>query len=119
MIESIKAKKAMESGFSAVCAWCEHYHIQLGQSDGKTFNCGKECNGPGGDRPMAFPQYKGPMQSALASMCFICGGEAGAAVDIHGHGVLGVCEEHIGYLKDMLSRPGIKVNVKEEQVVTF
>jgi len=101
------AKREIEAGLSAVCAWCEHWHN--GKDQWTVTKCGQmECGGPGANPAMAFPKYKGPWQNNLIKLCFICGEEPDAAVEIHGKGFLGVCKKHIVPLKRMLDRPGGK-----------
>lgn len=119
MISREIAIQAIEGGLAAICAWCEHYHTQASQHVNEKFRCGKRCGGPGADTPMAFPLYKGPMAGRLTAMCFVCGGDADAAVDVGGDGMVGVCEQHISLLRKMLARFGKKVNVKERKVVEF
>ena len=67
----------------------------------------------------AFPEYKGPMKNRLAAICYICGNEADAGIQIGG-GMIGVCNRpgpmgrtHIDVFKKMITKPGKKLVVNE------
>lgn len=124
MINRIKAQWAIKSGLSAVCANCIHYWARQEQVDeARPFEhfkpaeagCGKDCGGPIMNR--AFPLYEGPFKDKLASICFICGEEAHASVEMHGRGYLGVCEDHIDQFKRMLGKPGAPPPTVRERIV--
>jgi hypothetical protein len=110
MLTAEMAKAEIETGLSAVCAWCEHWH------ENKERDCGRDCGGPG-SKMKAFPAYKGPWEGNLINMCYICGKEPDAAIELGG-GMLGVCKEHLEHFKKMIKRqPGDKLPVVKEQVV--
>ena len=93
----------VKSGTSFICATCKNYwwgaEGKLGYC--KAMHDRKECSGPlGGD---VFPLYDGPIDQ-LWLVCFVCGDESDAAVDVHGKGLVGVCKGHIDVLKEY-SRP--------------
>jgi len=114
MLDKVKAEQAVKSGLAAICAWCEHYWIARDLKPENHSGCVRyECGGPLAHK--AFPSYKGPW-SPKAKFCFLCGKSADAMVDIHHHGELGVCGEHIQKLKELLAEKGKKVVVREEVV---
>ena len=88
MITAEMAEGAIKRGMSAACAWCERYWEAraAGATDG---SCGAiACGGP--IRDMTFPMYRGPM--ILTKMCYLCGAQAEAAIEIRGQGSVGVCK---------------------------
>ena len=117
MLTAEMAKREMETGLSAVCAWCEHWHSGK-FFDGRAGCLRSGCGGPGGRPPRAFPQYKGPLQGQLASICFICGKDADASVEFHGgKGMIGVCDAHTVILKKLLLMHGGRSPVVSERWV--
>ncbi len=87
MITSEMAMLEMSTGLSSVCAWCEHWHEAKDRN--VEVDCGRlKCGGPSVGR--GFPAYKGPMAGHLSEICFICGKNPDAAVDI-GQKMIGVC----------------------------
>ena len=111
MIEILKAEQAINSGLVAICAWCEHYWNATDQRPVNHSGCvmGK-CGGP--LMRKAFPLYKGPWK-IKTKYCFICGKESTASVDINNQGMIGICEEHIPKLKELL-KTGKPVVIKEK-----
>ena len=83
MINEKLAKIEIKTGLSAVCAWCEHYHN--GKKEGKVCCGKKECG-----LLYGFIKYKGPMESRLASFCFICGKNSESVIEIKGR-MVGIC----------------------------
>jgi len=105
----------MQTGLCAVCAWCEHWHEAKEKRNlGQQMTCDKDCGGPSSLR--AFPSYKGPYSGNLASICFVCGKDATAAVQI-GDGFLGVCEKHVQQVRDIMEQR--KVIVAERTVPIY
>jgi len=102
--------KAVESGLAATCAWCERFWETTEKMDGMSGCRVKGCGGPASR--MAFPKYKGPW-SPKEKYCFLCGRTADAMVDIGGRGAIGVCDDHIPKLKQILNSGGSKVVIKE------
>lgn len=116
MLTADMAKKEMDAGLSAVCAWCEHYYNVKDQH--QTFNCGKDkCGGP--SRGKVFPEYKGPLKNKLAMFCFICGDDSDAVFNINSQGFLGVCKSHVDHLKKMVAHPGSPPPVIKEHCVAI
>lgn len=114
MLDVKKVDEMIKSGLSAVCAWCEHFWTQ----NDKDAICVLSCGGPNSHK--AFPMYKGPYEGKIQDMCFVCGGVPDAIVDINGQGVIGVCNNHMDLMKEMIrSRPRTKVNVIERQVINL
>lgn len=112
MITREQAELEMQTGLSAICAWCEHWHeAKAKRAKGEPVACAKDCGGPSSLR--AFPLYKGPYKNNLASICFVCGEDAEAAVEIGG-GFLGVCGKHIQKVRDIMEQR--KVTVVERTV---
>ena len=116
MITAKKVMKELESGLTAVCAWCEYYH---NAKENGAPSCGiAGCGGPAVGK--GFPKYKGIMENTLHTFCFICGRDADAGVEIMGS-MLGVCnnkgvdrETCVEKLRKILSRQ--PVNVREHVV---
>lgn len=114
MIDIKMAQKEIDTGLSAVCAWCEHWHNSRINKVG-VLQCDKNCGGPSiGNN---YPEYKGPMIGNLHKMCFICGKESSSVVEIKGR-MIGVCnrkgperETCLEKLKNILKRE--KCIVKE------
>lgn len=125
MIDEARVQWAIKSGLSAVCANCLHYwRRQENAPVARPYEqfkpaeaaCGHDgCGGPIRDR--AFPDYDGPLKGRLASICFICGGEPDATVEMHGRGYLGVCKEHLEQFRMMLGKPGAPPPQVRERVV--
>lgn len=116
MLTTEIAKKEMDTGLCAVCAWCEHYYNAKDKY--QTFNCGKgDCGGP--SRGRVFPRYKGPMKNKMATFCFICGSDSDAAFDINNNGFLGVCSGHLEGLKKMVANPGSPPPLIKEHCVAI
>jgi hypothetical protein len=90
MVTEENAAKLMIDGMVAVCAWCEHLHEAKGKG---LSSCEMEgCGGPAALK--SFPRYKGPMESSLAKMCYLCGQEADFGAMLNGR-MLGVCNRTI------------------------
>jgi hypothetical protein len=107
MITEHMAKIEIDTGLSAVCAWCEHWHNGKGRRGMASCDVAG-CGGPSVMR--SFPMYTGPRYSDLHSFCFICGKEAEACVEMNGR-MLGVCnrmgpenETCMDKLRNMLKR---------------
>jgi hypothetical protein len=112
MLSEKLIQREIDSGLSAVCAWCEHHWATL--RDGTTPGCQQtDCGGPLKGR--AFPRYKGP-RADLASYCFICGKDADMAVQIDGKGFIGCCDSHKTLMMETFKRKGGAVVVKERVV---
>lgn len=98
-----EVKEAMKNGFTFACAMCFRLHVAKARSVGKGWNvsCGEtRCGGPG--TGMAYPRYDGPLGDNLVSHCVYCGTkDPGKAVSVKGehNRILGVCDEHMTYLK--------------------
>lgn len=70
MLTEAQVQREIETGLSAVCAWCLHYWEAKGRAKGTPFACGVGgCGGPSQGR--AFPRYTGPRPNKAAH-CFIC-----------------------------------------------
>ena len=116
---------AIKSGLSAVCAHCVHYWRKQDQvPEARPFEHFKpsesscmvdSCGGPLLNR--AFPMYDGPLREKISSICFICGEEPSAMVEMLGRGYLGVCGKHIEQFKKMLGKPGVQPPAVRERVV--
>ena len=123
MLTAEKVKKAIDGGMSAVCAWCEHYWNAQDAGAVKGFCNKPDCGGPLLMR--AFPKYQGPMSTHLTRICYICGGDAEAAVEIHDQGMIGVCKQKgrgtadpcIEILKQQLNRPGMRPAAVVEKTI--
>lgn len=117
MLTEAMVQKEIDTGLSAVCAWCTRYWEARGRAHGTAFACGVGgCGGPGQGR--AFPKYAGPRPNK-ASYCFICGREADMAVEFHGQqgGMVGCCAKHERMLRMVLAnRPGTPMRVNERLV---
>jgi len=110
------AQREIETGLSAVCAWCTHYWEAREQAAGRPCACAvADCGGPAAGR--AFPRYRGP-RPHLATYCFICGQPAVFGVTFHGAsgGSLGCCRKHEPQLRQILARRGMRVVVNERLV---
>jgi hypothetical protein len=106
------AEREMQTGLCAVCAWCEHWHdAKAKRNPTQQVACGKDCGGPSSLR--AFPLYKGPYSGNLGKICFVCGEDAEASVQIE-DGFLGVCGKHIQTVRDIMEQR--KVTVVERTV---
>lgn len=117
MLDHVKAKEAVKSGLAAVCAWCEHYWEATDQRPSNHSGCIiKKCGGP--SVHMAFPEYKGPW-NPKEKYCFLCGKSADAIVDISGKGAIGVCDDHVSRLKEILSSNGKAVVIQDKQVLAL
>jgi len=114
MLDKMKVEPAIRSGLAAICAWCEHYWVASDQMPEDHSGCVKpQCGGPASHR--AFPLYKGPWRPK-EKFCFLCGKGADEMVDIQNSGSIGVCEEHVSKLKELLTAGNGKVVVREEVV---
>jgi hypothetical protein len=125
MIDATRTQWAIKSGLSAVCANCLRYwekqdlvpearpleHFKPAEAGCQV----RDCGGPIVNR--AFPKYSGPLEGKLASICFICGAEPDAAVEMAGRGYLGVCNAHIEQFKKMLGKPGAPPPQVRERLV--
>jgi hypothetical protein len=116
-----------QHGMSAVCAWCLKYW-RARERDQKpgAWRCQatKPCGGP--MQGMAFPEYEGPLEGNLASVCYVCGGEPDAMVEIHGRGMVGVCKERkrsdktcMEILRDQLNNPRVVRRFEERRIPLF
>ena len=128
MLKVDQVKLAIEKhGMAAVCAWCLKYWRAREHDDKPgawTCQSVKPCGGP--MRGMAFPEYEGPMSGNLVSFCYVCGGKPDAAVEIHGKGMIGVCEKRKRYgkacidvLRDQLSNPNVVRRFEEKHIPVF
>jgi len=125
IVDASEVQWAIKSGLSAICANCLHYWRKQEQVEKarplehfkpSAASCDKrDCGGPIMDR--AFPKYEGPLKDKLSSVCFICGDEPDATVEMLGRGYLGVCNRHIEQFKKMLGKPGAPPPQVRERVV--
>lgn len=123
MLQKEQVDLAIKGGMSAVCAWClKYWNAREHDKKAVAWRCqsSKPCGGP--MQGMAFPEYEGPMQGRLASFCYICGADADAAVEIHGKGIVGVCNNAragktcMEMLRDQLSNPRVVRKFEEKTV---
>jgi len=93
-----EVQKLVSEGVSFVCAMCENWwwSHDRGLDMCKAGILGKECSGPIGGN--CYPEYLGPLSSNLVNVCFRCGAQSIAAVEVFGKGMCGVCKEHIEML---------------------
>jgi len=78
----------------AVCRFCERMAEQL--AHGAT-RCLLACGGP--TKGLAYPLYRGPLPRAwLAAHCVVCEAPAQKQVEVHGQGMVGACNQHLGLL---------------------
>jgi hypothetical protein len=117
MLTEAMVQREIDTGLSAVCAWCLHYWEARGRAKGTPFACGAGgCGGPSQGR--AFPRYNGPRPNK-ASYCFICGRDADMAVEFHAPdagGMVGCCAAHERMLKMVLANRRAQLVVKERLV---
>jgi len=125
MLDPVKIKWAIKSGLSAVCANCIHYwRAQQHVPESRPVEGFKpieahcpftDCCGPSFGK--AFPRYDGPYKGKLATICYICGAEADAAIEMHGRGFIGVCDRHIEQFKSHLRKPNAPPPTVNERIV--
>jgi hypothetical protein len=117
MLTEAQVQREIDTGLSAVCAWCLHYWEAKGRAHGAPFACGAGgCGGPSQGR--AFPRYSGP-RPHKASYCFICGRDADMAVEFHqpeAGGMVGCCKAHERMLKMVLANRRAQLVVREQLV---
>lgn len=103
MLNAEQVKREIETGLSAVCAWCNRYWEAKDRMGGAAFQCGVHgCGGP--SVGMAFPKYTGPRPNK-ATYCFVCGGDPAGAVEFHRTGgMLGFCMKHEALMRRILAR---------------
>lgn len=107
---------AVASGVSFVCAHCFNFWEahQRGLDQCLASAQGNTCTGPIGGG--TFPFYRGPMESHLANLCFVCGARADAACQVDGQTrLIGVCSKHVHMLETYSSEgkpPPFVTNVR-------
>jgi hypothetical protein len=108
------AALAMASGLSAVCSSCAKYweardHGVPGSGCTTKVKCGSPMAGD------TFSDYDGPLKGVLHLWCFVCAHPSELAIRVGGkHHLVGVCKEHLKYLKDFkaVGGPEIRAEVK-------
>jgi hypothetical protein len=90
-------------GLAYTCRMCEHwwkgveiYAVNSNRGSVLDIRCtGGECGGPAAG--MSFQNYKGPLGSNLANLCFLCGKKAVAGIEVARYPgkLIGVCKKHI------------------------
>lgn len=95
MIDTRLVKKALAAGVVFNCAMCEKFWwgIERGLEHCKAVADKKPCAGPFGKQ--AYPEYAGPLRGHLHTVCFVCGDEPSAVVEVLGKGRIGVCKAHV------------------------
>ncbi len=125
MLDAKKVQWAIKSGLSAICAQCLHYwaaqqHIPdddpaEGHKPVEAHCPRRDCGGPQFD--LVFPKYEGPLAGRLATICYICGDEPDAMVEMHGRGHIGVCKKHLPSFREHLRKPNAPPPKVRERVV--
>ena len=102
------------SGLAYVCAMCTKWRraADRGDSQCEAVAAGKSCGGPLSG--MTFPEYEGPLESAMMSrFCFRCGQKSTAGVRLNGGSrILGLCEKHVDMLNEYVAPDGRSPVVK-------
>lgn len=97
-IDPKKSILAASQGLSVVCATCEKYWAGIERGLGRCLavdGCGSPIAGD------VFHEYRGPM-TRFDTFCFACGGEATHAVRVDSSvRVVGICADHIEYVKNL------------------
>jgi hypothetical protein len=112
-LDPTKVAVAMASGLSVVCATCKRYWDARdrgvpGNSCASTSKCGSPLSGDD------FHEYDGPMKGSLHLWCFVCGEKSRFGIRVKGKlNVIGACEKHITYVKELEAVGGTK-NVQSE-----
>ncbi len=117
MLTEPQVRREIETGLSAVCAWCLRYWEAKDRARGTPFSCGVGgCGGPSQGR--AFPKYAGP-RANKAAYCMFCGRTADMAVEFHQEGaggMVGCCADHERLLKMVLANRKAQLVVRERLV---